>query len=697
MTVLTQESITDSGRSDLRDILDGQPGITLGTGENGNAFGDRYVIRGQEARSDMFVDGLRDPGMTIRESFALEQVEVTKGPSSTFAGRGSTGGAVNSVTKQASTEFDFTELSGALGTDSHHRVTADTNIGLRYDTALRVNVMHSAEDVPGRAPANRERQGAAFSLTNQPTDSLDLTFDYYHFDGKDKPDLGTYIESLDTGEFGSPVDDIPVYVQDEDFLESTVDTATFRLNYELSPRTRLVNLLRYGTTDNGYVVTGARGNTAYLTEEDATNDTNGFASIGLSTHQGWQEVEYIGDQFNIIMDREIGGKEHDFVFGLGYSKQQVLNGVYSATAAGATNCWAAGRGGVSESYCLLDENGNEVDNLNNLLQRDIQRGNFDSDWNVQTVSLTAMDTVELNEQWDVFGGLRYDYYDYRTDAFFDPDGRDGPEERALTSFENTDGFLNGHLGVTYAFQPNANVYASLSTATNINGGESDVGTSCGYGGICVDGSDIELGNPEQTLSVEVGTKWNLADGKLLASAAVFQMTKSDVMEQSSGDSYSVLGTLNTGKHRVQGMELGLSGNITPKLSVQAGLSIMDAEILESINEESVGGTLANFADISASLQAKYRVTGKFYVGGGLTHEGARYTGQPDSAANEEMEVPAYTIFDAFAGYDINRNLKLRLNIGNLTDKKYYLAAYRSGSFTYLGDARNARLTVSYDF
>ena len=86
--VLTKAQIEDSGYTDLREILDAQPGITLGTGENGNAFGDRYVIRGQEARSDVFVDGLRDPGMTIRESFATEQIEISKGPNSSFAGRG---------------------------------------------------------------------------------------------------------------------------------------------------------------------------------------------------------------------------------------------------------------------------------------------------------------------------------------------------------------------------------------------------------------------------------------------------------------------------------------------------------------------------------------------------------------------------------------------------------------------------------
>lgn len=90
--VLTAIQIEESGETDLRDVLDGVPGVTVGTGENGNAFGDRYIIRGQEVRSDVFVDGLRDPGMTTRESFAVEQIEVTKGPSSSFGGRGTTGG-----------------------------------------------------------------------------------------------------------------------------------------------------------------------------------------------------------------------------------------------------------------------------------------------------------------------------------------------------------------------------------------------------------------------------------------------------------------------------------------------------------------------------------------------------------------------------------------------------------------------------
>ncbi|KZY36055.1 MULTISPECIES: TonB-dependent siderophore receptor [unclassified Oleiphilus] len=691
INVVTTTQVAESGRSDLRTILDGQPGITLGTGENGNAFGDRYVIRGHEARSDVFVDGLRDPGMTIRESFAVEQVEISKGPSASFAGRGTTGGAVNSATKRASTEYDFAKGSIGIGTDWHHRVTADINQVIDYDTALRVNLLKSGENVPDRDPADRNRAGAAISLSHQVTDQLEIVADVYHFRGEDSPDLGTYID----GDTGKPVKDIPSYVQDEDFLKSETSTATLRVGYEFSPTSSIVNLTRYGITENGYVATGARGTTAYPTLDDATNDTNGFETASLSTHQGWQDVDYFANQFNFLTTKELGETVHDIVIGVEYTDQTVINGVYSYTSEGASNCFTSGRRGVGEGYCWSDENGNTATDLNTLIQRDIAQGDKDSDWNVETLALYFMDTVELSDNWTAFGGVRYDYYDYSTFANYDPDGRSGPLESEWTEFADDGGYWNGHIGASYQFMDNANVYASFSTATNLNGGESDVGTSCGYGGICVDASDPQLGDPEKTQSIEVGTKWQLNDGKLLATAALFRITKNDVMESPSGDSYSTLGSLNTGKNRVEGIELGLTGNITDKISMSAGIAVMDAEVLESINEEDEGKTLANFAYTSASLHVKYQATPQWAIGGTATYEDERFVGQPDTAANEERGIPGYTVFDAFATYKHSQDLSLRLNVGNIFDTDYYLAAYRSGAFNYIGDRRNARVTLDF--
>ena len=685
ITVLTAEAIEESGRTDLKDILDGQPGITLGTGENGNAFGDRYVIRGHEARSDMFADGLRDPGMTIRESFAVDQVEISKGPSSSFAGRGTTGGGVNLSTKRASTESDFGKVSMGVGTDSHHRATLDYNHVINEDTAVRANLLHSKEDVPDRSPANREREGIALSLTHLASDELEITADYYHFEGNDKPDLGTYLTDSDgDGITNNPAENTPVYLQDEDFIESVVDTLTIRAGYELSSESRLVNLTRFGETENSYVVTGAGNATGYASSSDANSGTNSFNTFSLSTHQGWQELEYFANQLNYMTEKELGGLDHELVFGSEYSKQSVLNGVFDITTNGTSNCYTSGRRGTSAAYCGYDSDGNTVSNLNNMLQRSISKGDWDSDWNLDTISVYAMDTVDLNDDWTLFTGLRYDHYDYELKSL---------SNGTVTKYGYSMGDWNGHIGASYNINPIANIYASFSTATNLNGGESDVGTNGGYGGF-IDGGGVDI-EPERTDSYELGTKWRLNSDKLLATAAVFRIDKSDVME--SGSDYETTGNANTGGNRVQGYELGLSGYVTDKLSVQGGITVMESEITESYDSDNIGKKLANFANESLSLQARYHVTPAFTVGSAVTKESKKHTGQPDSAASETMYVPGYTVYDAFSTYNVNSKTTVRVSVNNVFNKDYYLAAYRSGTFTYLGDKRNAQVTLQYSF
>ena len=676
ITAITQEALSDAGTTDLRETLNRQPGITLGTGENGNAFGDRYIIRGFEARSDVFVDGLRDPGMTIRETFAVEQLEITKGPSSTFAGRGSTGGAVNSITKQANPDGEFTEIEAGLGTDEYRRFTVDSNMPLGENAAIRLNAVHGYEEVPDRGPAERERNGLAASLLVGASDRLSFVTDFYYLDASGDTDLGTYIVPN-----GDPVDDIPVYLQDEDFLESEVVVGTFKTIYEASPTFRIENTLRYGETENGYVITGARGTTRAAEDPVAP----GAETISLSTHQGWQEVEYLVDQLNAYVDASLLGLDHQFVIGAEYSDLNVANGNFDVENMGATNCVTAGRFGASPGYCLLDASGNTVGNVSGLLGRDITRGAQDTDYQVETLSIYLMDKVSLTEKLDLFAGIRLDSFDYRNDVVgFGDDAQ---------SFAYSDELWNGHAGLVYHLTEQGNIYASISSSSNINGGESDVGANCGYGGLCGSPDDVSLGEPEDTTNLELGTKWDVFDEKLLLTAAAFQITKRNVMEGVRGLDYSTIGTLNTGEIEVAGVEFGASGNVTEALSVQAGATFMSSEVTESADESAIGAHLANFAENSAYVQARYAFTPRFAAGGAVTYQGEMGAGQPDSAASTTYVVPSYTKLDLFADYQLTDTYGLKLNIGNVTDEDYYTASYRSGAFTYKGDAFNARLTL----
>lgn len=682
ISVLTQAQIEESGDTDLRDVLAAQPGITLGTGENGNAFGDRYVIRGHEARSDVFIDSLRDPGMTSRESFAVEQIEISKGPSSTFAGRGSSGGAVNSITKQASTEYDFTKVRVGFGTDDSQRYSLDANQRINSDLAVRANVLYADKDIPDRSPANEERIGVALSAAWQSTEKLKLIGDYYYLDANDKPDLGSYINRTT----GKPVDDIPVYVQGEDFLDSTVNVFTLRGEYAFDSGMTLTNAARYGNTENGYVVTGAGSSTRDVSDPWAP----GATTLTASTHQGWQEVDYFINMTGLYFNADIADRKHQFVLGLEYSDINVTNGAYSVTNTGTTNCIVGGRRGIAPGYCLIDGNGKTVDGINHLLSRDITKGEMDSDYSVETVSLSLMDTVDITDKVSVFAGVRADYFDYANNV----PARDSD---VVTKWAYSDTLWNGHVGAVYNLHENGNIYLTFSTATNINGGESDLGGNCGYGGLCGDVSIVDDSEPEDVQNIELGTKWNLFDDQLLATASVFQITKNNVMESEGGFDYATNGFLNSGENKVEGIEVGLSGNITEALSTQFGASIMDSEITKSYNEDSVGKPLANFAEKSLFLQLRYQVTNKLALGGNATYSSEVFTGQPDAAANTDLGVPGYTVYDLFGVYEVDEQLAFRLNIGNVTDKNYYLTAYRSGTFAYMGEALNAQLTMSYEF
>lgn len=688
ISVITKAAIDDSGLTELKQILSAQPGITLGTGENGNAFGDRYIIRGQEARSDVFVDGLRDPGMTTRESFAIEQLEISKGPSSSFAGRGSAGGAVNAITKQATLDKDFSKVSIGAGTDNQKRVTADINKGFGDNFALRANVLYGDEGIPDRSPSNRNRKGVALSGLWEANENLFVTLDYYGLRTEDKaPDLGYYL--VGTVPDRVPAKNVPVYAQANDFLKSDVDTLTARVKWKIAPALTLNSLTRYGKSGNSYVTTGASSATRY---DGATGKayTTGVLDGG---HTGWQDVDYFAHQSNLRWDKELLGLKHEFIFGAEYTDHKVVSGNFAVSNSGAFNCKTTAGIGANNGYCFTDSNGVPVSNLNTLAGRNGTRQGWTQNWQVKTIALTAMDTVDLTDRFTAFGGLRADYFDLSLTR------RNNTTAAITGDYSYNDTLVNGHLGLSYKVTPKLIVYGSMASAQDINGGEADAGTSSGYGGAVLYQNQIAGAKPETSINLELGAKWNLFDDKLLATAAIFQTKKSDVME---GANYDTIGTFNTGKNRVQGIEFGLAGDVTEKLSAQVGLAILRSKVLDSATASNIGRPLSNFAEKSFSAQAKYQLTNAFSFGATARYESDRCGGQPDTAAGYtatgycSQPVPSFAVYDVFAAYRFSKKLDLRVNVLNATNKDYYTAVYRSGSFLYKGDARAVRLTLNYE-
>src|ERR1700716_3474530 len=175
VTVLSKEILEDKNATTLKQAVLSTAGVTLGTGEGGNAFGDRFFIRGFDARNDVFLDGMRDAGVSVRENFFTEQVEILRGPGSSFAGRGTTGGAINIVTKQANTEKSFYNMDTTFGTDRTKRVVLDVNQVISPTLAVRAGGLFQDAGVAGRDFIKDDRDGGFITAKWTPLDTVKLS------------------------------------------------------------------------------------------------------------------------------------------------------------------------------------------------------------------------------------------------------------------------------------------------------------------------------------------------------------------------------------------------------------------------------------------------------------------------------------------------------------------------------------------
>ena len=181
--------IRDQGVNNLEDALKNVPGITLNSGEGGT-HGDLVNLRGFSVSDDYFLDGMRDTGLYTRDTFDYESLEVLKGPSSTLFGRGTTGGAINQVSKSPEL-YPIEDFSLTGGNNAEARGTADVNYVMGDTSAVRLNLMGQRNNFVDQPYARDQRWGVGARLSPvalAPTPCV--TLKYLHQQQDDIPDTG---------------------------------------------------------------------------------------------------------------------------------------------------------------------------------------------------------------------------------------------------------------------------------------------------------------------------------------------------------------------------------------------------------------------------------------------------------------------------------------------------------------------------
>jgi catecholate siderophore receptor len=289
----------------------------------------------------------------------------------------------------------------------------------------------------------------------------------------------------------------------------------------------------------------------------------------------------------------------------------------------------------------------------------------------------VLDTLKITDQWILTGGLRLDSYSLGYNQI--------NANGTTTALSRDDLLLNYNAGITYKPLPFASFYAAYGTSSNPVGQELD-GSGDSYGGIS---SGNALLDPERNSSIEIGTKWELMNRHLLATAALFQTDKENAREAQGQLVYS------TGMYRIRGVELGMSGNLTSALSLYGGLVLMESEVKESLSAANIGRPFANIAHESFNLLAKYRINDWFTVGGQATYRGQIRGG---SLAANNNTINEFWRFDALAEVKLSDHHTLQLQVLNVTDEVIYDALYRSGTpFVYVAPGRVGYATLQFRY
>ena len=647
ITVLSKEVLEDKNATSLREVGRSTAGVTLGSGEGGNAFGDRFFIRGFDARNDVFIDGIRDPAVSIRENFFTEQIEILRGPASAYAGRGTAGGAINLVTKQAG-DRNFYDAESTFGTDHTKRVTLDVNQVISPTFSVRTGGVFQDANVAGRDYVTDNRWGGFISTKWTPTDNVKVTTNYVHTDLSGLPDFGVpYYKqgNVPVTEAGIPRQTWYGFVN-RDFQTARQDFGTLTGEYKLTDSITLTSRTRMEHSDLIYIGT--------LPQSPITTSPNPrLWTFTASPQSRNQWVDVVANQEDATSKFDTGSVKHTAVIGTEISNERVYVNRYTGLSSEAYGASAfsgsgalAGQSIYAPAYTFIP------------FGTGPSLGTNPTRYDVDTRALYVTDTANWQDTIIVNGGIRYDNYNMWA------------SNNTATSKLPSD-FLNYNGGIVFKPVPIGSLYAAYATSTNPFGSELD-GTGTDYGAPIPGGTIL---GPERNRGAEIGTKWELFDRHMLVSAALFQTEKDNARETVTVNGVS---TLTSGAaYRIQGIDIEASGNLTDRWSIFGGIVLMDSKVTKSNIASNVGLPLANVAHQSFSLLSKYKFDGGWELGGQAVFRSKVYGGT--FGANTGTLIPSYWRFDAFVEKKIDEHWAIKFYAQNLTNKLYYDTLYRSAT------------------
>jgi len=641
VSVVTADEMRDRKSDTLADALSYTPGFTSQP-SSFNRTSDRFRMRGfdvESATGGSLRDGMRlqyNSYDGVQEPYGLERVEVVRGAASVLYGQLSPGGFVNGVSKRP-TETAQHELGMQYGNHDRKQLTADFSgpLGDSEVLSYRLTMLKRDSDTQ-QDYINDDKLYIAPALTWRPNEDTSLT-------------LLSFYQKSDT-RFSAPlpyqlvkgVGNGPVTIGRHDFIgepdyddmNGEMSAIGYEFEHRFDEHTRISNKLRYYEADVKW---------KYLQAQTSAAAINGAANTGVLRRQYSDRRERsraLASDTNIETRWNIGGIENTFLVGA-----DTYDASYDSHNFRAN----------TSSINIGDYNYGQPVVVNKDRSRD--RG---SQIDTFQTGIYLQDQIKFDDHWLLLLGGRHDWADQDQEGF--ATGQKLSQDDESTTWR---------AGLVYEADNGLAPYISYSES---------------FFPVAVADAPGQTFEPTEGKQYEIGIRYQPPGSNTLLSAAVYELTQENVVKRDlAGNNPQQIG-----EQRSRGLELEAKSDVTPQLTVIATYAYTDSRITKSVIQSEVGQRSEDTPYHQAALWADYNFAlfgvPQLKVGGG-----ARYKGTTQ-ASGIDSQLPAYTLFDAMASYQIDKNWDVSLNANNVTNKKY---VYCEAAICRYGDERELVTSVNF--
>jgi len=699
--VVDAATMKQQGTTTLDEALRNVPGITIAIGEGGTLAGDQFKINGFDAKDDIYLDGLRDFAAYTRDSFDYDEVQVLRGPSGLMFGRGTTGGAINTLTK---TPFlgDQYVLHGEGGNGAHARATADLNYQLSDTSAARLNLMFTSTGTVDRDLTYSNRWGVAPSISFGLGTGIVFNLNYIHQQTAQRPDYGVPVAvepnsvvGLPVTEYGVPRNTFLGYTTDRD--DNSADLLTAKLTHVASEWLTIENDTRiawysrtfqYTTVDrcDATAATNFCASTLFSAAPSAALAGIGGSGPYSQTSWGAQDV------FTATANFHVGSFRNTLIAGFDAGFQKADRTIYAYTLPGAgqftylLNGEGVSRADIGVSlynpvhipppgYTVVLPTPANVANTNDTLASVVT-----SSGNSADLAFFATDRLWLSDDWSIIAGVRVDRFIASFNAI--------TVAGIATPAKSPSTLANPRASLVLEPDQDTTFYFSYGRSA-VPQGTSIVGSTTP-----ITATNQALA-PERGESFELGGKYSLLDGQLGLAGSVFQETKANA---TITDPVNGTVELQSGqRQRVQGYELSTTGKLTGNLSLIAAYTYLNpvvtydlsctttAPLVCNPNPYTIGSQITFVPKHAASVWADYNL--HEFVPGLSLGAGAVYQSKLVNAITTTgtapnptgvlriATIPQTIEFDSVAAYDLNKTWRLQINVNNIGDRLNYSQSF----------------------